>query len=505
MKNLFLLAFILFLNISLVAQKIDTQHPSYANALVSLEELKELLAIPNDANFIADINNNVAWCETKLASFNFTTTQLPTETVPLLMAEYNKKSRKAQTFLFYFHIDGQPVDPSFWFQDDPYEAVLKKQVEAEGWVDIDWAELQSEVINPDWRIFARSSSDDKSPFVMFLAALKTIQNEGKELPYNLKIILDFEEEKGSPRLAKAVLENKEALSADQLIIFDGPKHLTNKPTIAFGARGITTMTIKVHGPTFPLHSGHYGNFAPNPALRLSQLLSSMKDETGRVLIPGYYEGIQLTDEVKKIMSEVPDVQREIMAKIGVGEMDRVGTNYQESLQYPSLNIRGMASAWVGDEARTIVPATAIAEIDLRLVVESDGNTLKELVKDHIQRQGYIILDRKPNSRERVKHQKICEIKERGVTDAFRTDFDTPLGIWITASIEKSFGEKPIRLRTMGGTLPTSPFINTLNVPAVIVPLVNSDNNQHSPNENLRVGNYFDGVKSIYGLLSHPFN
>ena len=486
------------------SQDIDTTHESYATALASLEELKELLAIPNDANFPKDIAQNVKWCESKFQEYNFTTTQLPTETVPLLLAEYNNKVKRAPTFLFYFHIDGQPVDPSFWFQENPYQAVLKKQVEAEGWVDIPWSNFQAESIDPDWRIFARSSSDDKSPFVMFLAALKTLKSLNKDLPYNLKIILDFEEEKGSPRLAKAVLEYKEALKADQLIIFDGPKHLSNRPTIAFGARGITTMSLKVHGPTFPLHSGHYGNYAPNPALRLAQLLSSMKDSNGRVLIPGYYEGIQLTDEIKEIMAEVPDVQREIMAKIGVGEMDLVGSNYQESLQYPSLNIRGMASAWVGDEARTIVPATALAEIDLRLVVESDGDRLKKLVRDHIERQGYIILDRKPTSRERVKHQKIIEIKERGVTDAFRTAFDAPIGIWVFESINKTFEEKPIRLRTMGGTLPTSPFINTLDVPAVIIPLVNSDNNQHSPNENLRVGNYFDGVKLIYGLLSSPF-
>ena len=193
-----------------------------------------------------------------------------------------------------------------------------------------------------------------------------------------------------------------------------------------------------------------------------------------------------------------------MAKLGIGEMDQVGTNYQESIQYPSLNIRGLSSAWVGKEARTIVPATAVAELDLRLVVESDGDRLKGLIRKHIEQQGYYITDKKPTSRERVLHKKICQISSRGVTDAFRTDFDSDLGIWVFNTIKNTFGGEPIRLRTMGGTLPTSPFINTLNVPAVIVPLVNSDNNQHSPNENLRLGNYFDGVKTIYGLLSTSF-
>ncbi len=485
----------------LTAQPIDTEHITYADAVASLPQLKELLAIPNDANYKEDIELNVAWCALQLADFDFSSQRLETTTVPLLLATQKKQLKNKPTVLFYFHIDGQPVDPSFWFQENPYQAVLKEEIEGEGWTQIDWNKLTEEQLNPDWRIFARSSSDDKSPFVMFLTAMKTLRDQQKELPYNLKIILDFEEEKGSPNLAQAVIDNKAVLAADMLLIFDGPKHLNNQPTIAFGARGITTMSLKVFGPTFPLHSGHYGNYAPNPALRLSQLLSSMKDDRGRVTIPGYYDGIELSEKTKKILASVPDKEKELQAKLGVGEMDLVGNNYQESIQFPSLNIRGLSSAWVGKEARTIVPATATAELDLRLVVESDGDRLKQLVTQHIKDQGYYITDKKPTSRERFQYPKICQIGSRGVTKAFRTDFDSDLGKWVFKTIKTAYGTDPIRLRTMGGTLPTSPFINTLNVPAVIVPLVNSDNNQHSPNENLRLGNYFDGVKTIYGLLS----
>lgn len=500
-----LLIFFLFsFFIKLQAQSIDTKHKSYTYARASLTQLKTLLAIPNDANFKDDIEKNVQWCAKQLTQYGFTNTRLATPSVPLLLAEYQKKQADAPTVLFYFHIDGQPVDPQFWFQEDPYQAVLKEEQEGEGWVDIAWKRLEERDLNPDWRIFARSASDDKSPFVMFLAALETLQTEGKSLPYNLKIILDFEEEKGSPNLAQAVLDNKAILAADALIIYDGPKHLSNQATIAFGARGITTMTVKVFGPTFPLHSGHYGNYAPNPALRLSKLLASMKDEGGRVLIPGYYDNIELDKKTKQILASVPDNEQTLRLKLGIGEIDKVGSNYQESIQFPSLNIRGFSSAWVGKEARTIVPATAVAELDLRLVVESDGERLKDLVRQHIRSQGYHIMDRKPNARERVMYEKICQVSSRGVTDAFRTDFDAKLGIWVFQTIKQAFDTEPIRLRTMGGTLPTSPFINTLNVPAVIVPLVNSDNNQHSPNENLRLGNYFDGVKTIYELLVNPF-
>lgn len=400
MKYKFLAIFCSLLTQTLWCQVIDTQHSSFPFAKNSLETCKELLAIPNDANFPEDIEKNLIWCEEKLSAYGFENTRLETETVPLLLSSRKTNHASKPTLMFYFHLDGQPVDPQYWFQKDPYEATLKKEVEGEGWVDIPWESLDGQVLDPEWRIFARSSSDDKSPFVMFLASLTQLEAEGKDLPYNLKVILDFEEEKGSPRLAKAVDDNIDHLGADGLLIFDGPKHQSNEPTITYGARGITTITLKVFGPTFPQHSGHYGNYAPNPALRLSQLLASMKDENGRVSIEGFYDGIKFDEETKKILSSVPDDENKLKVKLGIGDTDKVGSNYQESIQYPSLNIRGLGSAWIGSEARTLVPATATAEIDIRLVVESPPQRQIDLVRNHIINEGYLVLDRKPNSEER---------------------------------------------------------------------------------------------------------
>lgn len=482
-------------------QSIDLQHPTYKRAKASFAEFKNLLALPNDAHFPEDIKKNVDWCAQRLESIGFTTKILDTPTVPLLLAENEPRQPNKPTMLFYFHIDGQPTDPSFWFQENPYQAVLKEQRVGEGWTEINWNKLEQENLDPEWRIYARSASDDKAPFMMFLVAMETLQSEGKALPFNLKVILDTEEEIGSPNLAETVARYQKELAADMLLIFDGPKHISNVPTITYGARGITRVTLKVFGPTFPLHSGHYGNYAPNPALRLSKLLASMKDDEGKVIIPGYYDGIELDEKTQKILASVPDNETELMVKLGIGETDKVGNSYQESIQYPSLNIRGMGSAWIGKEARTIVPSVAIAEIDMRLVVESDGERLQELVRKHVEQQGYYLTDRKPTSRERIQLKKICQFETGKVVKAFRTEFDSKLGKWAYQSVKNTFGKDPIRLRTMGGTLPTTPFINTLKLPAVIIPLVNSDNNQHSPNENLRLGNYFDGAKTIYGLLS----
>ena len=354
MKQLYFLLFFFCASLG-QAQKIDTKHITYPNALQSLHTLKEVLAIPNDANHSEDIEKNVSWCEAKLKPAGFTTKRLATATLPLLLAVNQPMKKGKPTMLFYFHIDGQPVDPSFWFQDNPYEAVLKEEVEGEGWIARDWNRLQEKTLNPEWRIFARSSSDDKSPFVMFLTALETLKQQGKTLPYNLKIILDFEEEKGSPNLAKAVAANKEALAADMLLIFDGPKHPSNQPTISYGARGITTLSVKVFGPTFPLHSGHYGNYAPNPALRLSQLLSGMKDAYGRVTIPGYYDGIYLDADTKAILATVPDNEKALRGKLGIGEIDSVGSNYQEAIQYPCLLYTSPSPR---DRTRSRMPSSA---------------------------------------------------------------------------------------------------------------------------------------------------
>jgi len=466
-------------------------------AVSSITEFREMLAIPNDANNLDDINDNIAWCMKKLEQRGFSTEEWATPTRPQLFAS-RMRSGDLPTVLFYFHLDGQSVDPQFWFQDNPYEAALKKRVEGEGWVDLSWDELSLDTYDPDWYLFARSASDSKNNFMTFLVAWDLLK--GEDPPYNLKLILDFEEEKSSPSLPAMVNDHKDELSADMLVIYDGPRHITNRPTLSFGARGISSVTLTTYGPVFAQHSGHYGNYAPNPALRMSKLLGSMKDEGGRVIIPGFYDGIAIDDATAAILDAVPDDERVIKAKLGIVKSDKVAATYQRALQYPSLNIRGLASGWVGSEARTIVPASATAEIDIRLVKESDPERLISLLRQHISDQGYHVIDRKPTQRERLTHDKICRMNAKVSYQAFRTDFDTEIGRWLTRAMTDAFGEEPVRHRTSGGSIPISPFVETLGVPAVSIPMANRDNNQHSPNENIRLGNYVGGVKTIYYVL-----
>lgn len=475
----------------------------YAKA--SLPQLQQLLAIPNDAHFHDDIEKNVVWCEQHFGKRGFTTKRLETSTVPLLLAERKAKKANAKTVLVYLQIDGQPVDPNFWFQDSPYQAVLKEKAVDGGYEEIEWSKLYEANPDPEWRIFARSTADSKGAVNMFLTAVDMINKEDFMPDFNMKVIMDFEEEIGSPRLPQAVKDYKEDLSSDMLVIFDGPRHLSNQPTLTFGARGISTITLKVFGPYFPQHSGHYGNYVPNPALRLSQLLSSMKDEEGRVVIPGFYDGIEISDDVKSILAQVPDDEQNIKLKMGIAKPDGIAGNYQESLQYPSLNVRGMLSGWVGEERRTIIPSSATAEIDVRLVVESDPERLINLVRDHIKGQGYHLISEKPTGAERAKYDKICAFSHETSYLAFRTDFDSDIGVWLDKALVRAFDRTPIKQRTSGGSIPISPFVNELGIPAVTVPTVNRDNNQHSPNENIRFGNYVDGIKTIYYILKESID
>ena len=500
-----ILRFLIFLFISIGIcmsghGQVDAEPDYLEYAQQSLPRLKELLAIPNDAHFHDDIEENVIWCEKEFEQRGFTTQRLNTPAVPLLLAERSSVNPDAKTVLIYLQVDGQPVDPNFWFQDSPYGAVLKKQSDQGGWEIIDWDLLMGDNPDPEWRIFARSTSDSKGAVNMFLTALDIIADKDIQPNFHMKVIMDFEEEIGSPNLPQAVTDYKEALASDMLVIFDGPRHMANQPTLTFGARGISTVTLKVFGPYFPQHSGHYGNYIPNPAVRLSQLIASMKDEEGRVTIPGFYDGIHISEEVKEILRSVPDDEKVINYKMGIASSDKVADTYQESIQYPSLNVRGMLSGWVGDEVRTIVPSTATAEIDIRLVLESEPERLIQLVKKHIMDQGYHIVEDNPTATERATHDKIIQFTAETSYLAFRTDFNSTIGHWLDSALTNAFGSTPIKQRTSGGSIPISPFVNQLGIPAVTVPTVNRDNNQHSPNENIRFGNYIDGIKTMYYIL-----
>ncbi len=502
MKKIPLLLLIGSLSLPLLCQKSKNSNLDKIAekfAVASFNEFYELHRLPNDAHFPTDIEKNVQWCENAFAKRGFTTQRLDTETVPLLLAERKILNAK-KTVLIYLQIDGQPVDSSKWDQESPWMPALKEKDVNGKWNTLSFEKLKSGTINRDWRIFVRSASDAKGPAMAYLASLDALKELKLEPNYNMKVIMDFEEELGSPHLAAAVSQYKNELVADRLIIFDGPRHVSNQPTLSFGARGICELTLTVFGPRTPMHSGNYGNYTPNPALRLAQLLASMKDDDGRVTIPGFYDGVILSEEEKKILSKVPDDETEIKKFLGIAAPDKIGGNFQESLQYPTLNIRGLDALYVSEQARTLIPAKAVAEIDIRLVPSSDPKRLIDLVKRQVEAKGYYVIDREPTEEERLKFPRIASFTSHISYLAFQTPFDSDCGKWLSKAMHTAFGKEPIKIRTAGGSIPISPFVITLGIPAVAVPTVNADNNQHAENENIRVGNYIDAVKTFLAIM-----
>ncbi|MEO2099640.1 MAG: M20/M25/M40 family metallo-hydrolase, partial [Flavobacteriaceae bacterium] len=246
----------------------------------SIERFKSFLSLANDASNGDEIQANIRWVKQELSTQGFEVKLLETSSLPLMIANLVVKE-KLPTIAFYMHLDGQAVDGSKWNQNNPYQAVLKQETST-SFKTVPWKALKKTNNYDDLRIFARSSSDDKGPFAMFLTALDYLKIKNKQPAFNLKLILDFEEEQSSPGLPELVKTHKEDLLAELLLIFDGPMHGSGRPTLVFGNRGIATLTLTTYGPLTAQHSGHYGNFIPNPALALTKVLASMKDNNGRV-------------------------------------------------------------------------------------------------------------------------------------------------------------------------------------------------------------------------------
>ena len=460
---------------------------------------REFLGLPNDAMNPADIERLVVWMEQAFAARDFETRRIETDGSPSLYAQ-RLVPGATDTVLVYLQADGQPVDPTAWDQPDPYVATLKERDELGQWRPLGWSALE-ERFDPDWRVFARSAADSKGPMAQFLVAIELLDGLGFTLAYNLKVIIDTEEELGSPNLAAAIERDRELLAADFLLIFDGPPHASNGPTVSFGARGIATVTLETYGPRVAQHSGHYGNFIPNPVFDMARILASLKDAEGRVTVEGFYDGISISDAEKALLRAVPDDEQQILADAGVARADAVAPSLQEALQYPSLNVRGLRAAWVGDESRTIIPPRATAELDIRLVKESDAERLIGLLRGHIESLGYFIIDAEPTEEQRLGHPRLLKFTYDVSYGAFRSEFDSPAGLMARAGLRALYGEEPILIRTMGGSIPIAPLVETLGIPAATVPTVNIDNNQHSPNENLRLGNFVEGIAMLMAVLS----
>jgi acetylornithine deacetylase/succinyl-diaminopimelate desuccinylase-like protein len=472
-----------------------------ANEPVIVRELIDLLAIPNIASDEPNIKRNAdllrAMFERRGMRVQFFGVE---HRGPIIFAELPADGA-VRTLVFYAHYDGQPVDERAWTGTGPFEPGLRTgSIEAGG------------VLRPfpsagtryqdDWRIYARSASDDKSPIVALLAAIDALTAARIPRLVNLKVILDSEEENGSPGLALVIDAHRDAVRGDVLITGDGPVQQSGGPLVFYGNRGVLDFNLTVYGPVRALHSGHYGNWAPNPAMRLAQLLATMKDASGRVLIEGFYaDAVALTARERLALDAMPFTDAELARELQFGEAEGGGKKLVDLINEPSLNVRGLRSAYVGDQSQNVVPDRADASFDIRLVKDIDPDRQFERVVAHVQKQGYFVVrDRAPTAEERRAHPRVARLDYGGGYPATRTSMDLPVSRAVAAALDAAFGREVVKVPTLGGSAPMHVF-DRLGLPVIGVPIVNYDNSQHSHNENLRIGHFWRGIETYAVLLA----
>ncbi|MFC1565058.1 M20/M25/M40 family metallo-hydrolase, partial [candidate division KSB1 bacterium] len=421
---------------------------------------------------------------------------------PIVYGEYIVPGAE-QTLMFYVHYDGQPVDPTQWIDHEAFEPVLRhgKLDQGTGLPKPVGFPAVSQKYDPDWRIYARGASDDKAPILGILTAMDALKNAGLEPKNNLRFFFEGEEEISSPNLRSFAENNRELFQADAFFLCDGPLHFSNKPTLDFGVRGITSVEITVYGPNTSLHSGHYGNWAPNPGMRLSKLLASMKDETGRVLIDGFYDSvIPLTKIEMDAISKVTAMDPQVKQNYSFSGTEGGGKSLIEMLQYPSFNVRGLSSGWVGRQSRTIIPPTATASIDMRLVKNCQPRDMFNKVVKHIEKQGYHVVSEDPDHETRMKYPFIARVNGGGGYPAAKTSLDLPIIRQVISTFSEFHNNDVEIIPSLGGSLPLYIFTDILNLKIVGLPIANYDNNQHQPNENIRIGHLWEGIETYAAFL-----
>jgi acetylornithine deacetylase/succinyl-diaminopimelate desuccinylase-like protein len=466
-----------------------------------LRELFDLLSLPNVAINQGDMARNADALTRMLARRRFTAEILPTSGSPVVLAE-RRAPNAVRTLTFYFHYDGQPVDPREWTHGPPFTPVVVTGPAADGRT-LTLAQLTGP-IDGEWRIYGRSSSDDKSPIVAFLAAIDALDASAAPLTSTVRVILEGDEEAGSPSLDAIVRAHGDRMRGDALMMVDGPRHASGRTTLNFGARGVMAAVITVYGANRDLHSGNYGNWAPNPALALARLLASMKDERGRVTIAGFYDDVvPLTAAERRAIEEIPDVEPSLMRAFGFSRQENASQRLELWHNQPALNVNGLESGTVGGQGRTIIPATASARLDVRLVKAIDPARQFERIVAHVRAQGFFVADAEPDAAMRAAHPWIARVTRVGGYPAGRTSMDLPIAASIVKALSDAAAGPIVRLPTLGGSLPFYVFSDVLKVPTFGLSVVNFDNNQHGPNENLRIQNLWDAVESMAALLTMP--
>jgi acetylornithine deacetylase/succinyl-diaminopimelate desuccinylase-like protein len=459
-----------------------------------VDDFIELLKIPNVASDQANILRNAEHIQSLLKTRRFQTRLLSVddEAPPAVYAERNTVGARF-TLVIYAHYDGQPAQAENW-ASPPWQPVMR-----DGLVEVGGQQVPAKApFDPEWRLFARSAGDDKLPMIALIHALDALDQLGVEPSVNLKLFLDGEEEAGSPHMAETLKRYRELLAADLWLFCDGPMHPSRRLQISYGVRGVTGFDLTVYGPVRPLHSGHYGNWAPNPVSMLTRLMASMRGDDGQVLIPGFYDQVNEPTALElAAIAAIPGVDLSLRQELGLARTEGDARVEREILK-PALNYRGIRAGEVGAAARNIIVPEATSSIGIRLVPGQQIDQVRKVVEAHIQNQGYYLVDESPDMETRRAHERVARIDWGGGYPAYRTPLEHPMAQALAGLMNELVQGDLIQAPTMGGSLPLYMIPEITGSPVIILPVANHDNNQHGKDENLRLQNLWDAIE-IYAV------
>ncbi|HEY2465301.1 MAG TPA: M20/M25/M40 family metallo-hydrolase [Steroidobacteraceae bacterium] len=458
-----------------------------------------LLSMPNVATNVADVEKNAAYIEGQLRARGFETQLLRAVpgTPPSVFAQM-KIPRAKRTVIFYAHYDGQPIGQKGWVSS-PFQPSMRTALpEAKA---VEWQDSPGP-LDPDWRLFARSAGDDKASIQAMISALDALKAAHLTPRVNIKLLYEGEEEQGSAHFAALVSKNLDLLKGDLLIMGDGPMHQSGKQMVNFGNRGIASLTMTVYGPTKPLHDGHYGSWAPSPSVMIANLVASLRDDQGHILIPHFYDDVAPVSAADKAAFDaMPPVEEDLKRALGLGR--NVGpARLADGYLAPTLNVRAIHAGDEGPAAANAIATQANASLDFRLAPGETPAHTRELLEGFLTQQGWFIVRDEPDLKTRVAHAKIVKVAwDEGGSIATKTALDLPAARAVVASIGRTVGYQPIELPIVGASSGMADIVNLLRVPMAGVSIANYDDNQHAQNENLRLGNLWDGIEVYAGLLS----
>jgi acetylornithine deacetylase/succinyl-diaminopimelate desuccinylase-like protein len=476
-------------------------HQAEAGRIIS--DFREFLSIPNVASNVSDMMDNAAFIEAYIGRRGFTSKVVSAGGAPYVVAE-RPGSDDAPTVLVYAHFDGQPVIPSQW-SSPPFEPTLwtDNPLKADAKI-LSW---DQEAFDPSWRVVARSAGDDKAPVIALMAAIDALVAADKMPDVTVKLILDGEEERGSPTLAGVLDQIAGDLVADVMLFCDGPMHQSGRRQLVLGVRGSMTVDLTTFGPNRPLHSGHYGNWAPNPNEILMRLLLSLKDDEGRVVVEGYSDDVRaISAREATAVAAMPSVDAQMKHELGLGSNEIPDERLESAIMRPAIVVRGISGGGVGPEARNIIEPTAQASLNLRLVPGQKPEALLAALRAHFEKMGMTVSANGPSAGAAREHH-LQMVPRPGGYRSFRTSIDANVVGDLKVILDRLGDQETLITPTMGGSLPIYLFEDNLDAPIVILPVANHDNNQHGRDENLRLKNLFDAIEMyaevLVGLTDEP--